>query len=482
MLRIPVVLAVTARLIRYFSLTLLVPLAVATYDQSMQSVVAFLVACLTGTALGFLGGVRFKPPRLFHRPEAMAVVAFTWLFAALIACIPYMLLGIPFVDALFESMSGMTTTGATILTDFTQYERSFFLWRAMTQWFGGLGVIALFVVILPRLGIAGRQLFFAEASTAPSDAVSPQIRRSASALWILYGSLTLLCAVLLATAGMSAFDAVLHALTTLSAGGFSPSSTSIAGYGNAWVEWVLIIFMFLAGASFPLQLRFASKKPFDFFKDDELLFYLAITLIGAITLTLTLGGWQDEDALRIGLFQATSLISSTGFASIDYNLWPDSTRAILLILMIIGGCAGSAAGGPKAIRHLLVGRTVLREIRQSLNPRAVLPLLYRGRSIPDQVLRAVFSLVSLYIGGYIVLAAILIFLDLDPVSAFTASIACFGNIGPGFETVGPMANFAHLSQTSKLVLTAAMWVGRLEIMTVLALFHPSVWKMLSLQR
>jgi trk system potassium uptake protein TrkH len=482
MLRILLVLAVTGRLVRYFTVAFIPPTLLALYEQEWLSAGSFLASAILGAVLGHLASRKYETPRLFHRSEAMAVVAFTWLFAALVAALPYMFMGFSFEDAFFESMSGMTTTGATILTNFESYDRSFFLWRAMTQWFGGLGVIALFVVVLPRLGIAGRQLFFAEASTAPSDAVSPQIRRSAGSLWKLYVALTGLCAIFLACGGMSLYESLLHAMTTLSAGGFSPQANSIAAYSSSYIEWVLIGFMFVAGASFPLQLRAAMGEPLVFLKDDEFLFYLFATILGGILLAALLEGFESLDAVRTGLFQSASLISSTGYASVDYNEWPDSARSILLIIMLLGGCAGSAAGGPKAIRHLLVGRTVLREVRQVLHPRAVLPLRYRGRAIPDQVLRAVFSLVALYVAGYLILGALLIFLGMEPIAALTASVACFGNVGPGLDAVGPMANFAHVGTPAKFLLSIAMWIGRLEIMTVIALLHPSVWKHLSVKR
>lgn len=477
-MRLKLVLAVVGRLTRLFSLAFIAPMLLALWEGELRSALSFAVAGGSSAVLGTLAGWRHETPRLFHRSEAMGVVAGTWMVIACFAAVPYLFAGLPWDSALFESMSGLTTTGATAIEDFSLYDRSFFLWRAMTQWFGGLGILALFVVILPRLGIAGRQMFFAESSSAPGEGVSPQIRASASKLWMLYGALTLLCTGLLIAAGMTPYEGLVHAFTTLAAGGFSPNGESIMGYDNAAVEWILIPFMFLAGASFPLQLKVFTLEDWrGFWKDEEFVFYGFVTLAGGLGCAALLsGGLPDLERLRDGLFQSASLISSTGFASKDYATWSDATHQVLIAVMIVGGCAGSAAGGPKAIRHLLVARHIGRELKQVLHPRAVLPLKYKGRGVPDQVMRAVFTLAVLYVGGYFVFGAVLTLLGNDPVTAFTASLACLGNIGPGLKDVGPMGNFAGFSATGKCVLTFAMWIGRLEILTVLALLHPHVWR------
>lgn len=482
-MRILLVIGVIGRLIKLFSLAFLPPLLMALWDQAWDAALEFAAATLIAFVIGAVMSQRYAPPRFFHRAEAMAVVAGTWLCVALVAAVPYLFAGLSVVDAFFESMSGITTTGATLITDFDAYGRPFFLWRAMTQWFGGLGVIALFVVVLPRLGIAGRQLFFAEASTASGEGLDPQVRKSAGRLWVLYGGVTLVCALALIAAGMTAYEGVVHALTTVSAGGFSPNGSSIAGYENPAVEWVLVVFMFLAGVSYPLQYRVVTGKWLGFFRDEECRAYFFVTLGGALALAwvLTQGDLTGE-SLRDGAFQSASLISSTGFASVDYNEWGQSARVIIVFIMIVGGCAGSAAGGPKVVRHLLITKNIRREIRQVLHPRAILPLRYMGRSVPDQVMRAVVTLGALYLGGYFVVGGLLVMQDVDPTTAFSAALACLGNVGPGFDAVGPMGNFSHFTQSGKLILTAAMWIGRLEILTVLALFHPHVWRHLHWSR
>lgn len=482
-MRLLLVSTIVGQILRLFSLAFLPPALLALIDQDAVSLLGFATAGGLSWGIGTLAHARFVRPRIFYRAEALAVVAGTWLTISVVGAIPYLFEGLSIIDALFESMSGLTTTGATIFTHF-DHPRSLFLWRSMTQWVGGLGVIALFVVVLPRLGIAGRQLFFTEASSAPGEAVSPQVRQAARYLWVLYTLMTVLCAALLLLAGLPLFDAICNSMTTLAAGGFSPSGTSIMGYQNPTAEWILVLFMFLAGASYPLQLKVYTGQLAGFFRDGEFLFYLAINAlcIGGLAVILELAGSAPQDALRMAAFQITSLGSSTGFASVDYNLWADNAKALLVLIMLIGGCAGSAAGGPKCVRYLLLGRHILREFKQTLHPRAVLPLLYKGAPVPNAIMRAVVTLVGLYITGYLLVGLLLSIFEADMITSFSAALACLGNIGPGFNVVGPMGNYASFSTAGKSILFVAMWVGRLEILSLLALLHPHVWKNLSLLR
>ncbi|MGD8858775.1 MAG: TrkH family potassium uptake protein [Myxococcales bacterium] len=475
-MRIALVFGVVGQLLRIFSAAFVPPILLALVDWDLASVIHFAFAMGFAYVLGTLLSQPGREPEL-HRGEALSVVALSWLGFAVIGAIPYVFAGVGPIDALFEAMSGLTTTGATIFTDFARYGRALFLWRAMTQWFGGLGVIALFVVVLPRLGIAGRQLFFAEASGAPSEALSPQVRNSASRLWILYSIMTALLTALLVAAGMTPYEGILHALTTVSAGGFSPNGASIAGYDNAAVEWILTLFMLLAGASYTLQYRVFTGRWMGFFQDGEFKFYFGAMFAAALlTAVILTGGVPGMLELRLAAFQAASLMSSTGYASIDYNEWPDSARAVMVTVMMIGGCAGSAAGGPKAVRFLLVLKRVRREITRVLHPRAVLPVRYGEQVVPEEIMRAVFTLVVLFLTGHFIFGVLLVLLGADLVTGFSAALACLGNVGPGFGPAGPMGNFAGFPDLSKLILTFAMWIGRLEIVTVLALFHPDLWR------
>jgi trk system potassium uptake protein TrkH len=479
--RLAVVLGVIGRLVRLFSAAFLPPLVLALADGQFGVALHFVVALGASVAGGTLLSWASPIAPHFHRAEAMAVVAGTWLAIAFFGAVPFLFAGFAPVDALFESMSGFTTTGATVLTDFERYGRAFFLWRAMIQWFGGLGVIALFVVVLPRLGIAGRQLFFNEASEA-SDSISPQIHQNAKRLWLLYTILTAIQAVLLIAFKLPVYDAIVHSLATLASGGFSSKGSSVATYGNPGAEWVFVIFMMLAGTSFPLQWKAFTGRPLAFFRDSEFIFYVFCAAAGTLAVSFLLaGGVPDAGQLRTAAFQCASLISSTGFASTDFNLWSDGARATLMAVALIGGCAGSSAGGAKAIRHFLVLKFLRREITHVLHPYSVIPLRLGHRIVPPAILRAVFTLVVLFMLGYFLVGLSLVLAGADLVTGFSAALACLGNIGPGLGAVGPMASYAELPAVSKLILIAAMWIGRLEIVTVLALLHPHVWRHLQLR-
>lgn len=481
-MRIQLVVGVVGHLLRLFSLAFLAPVAMAALDQDWAGAAFFAVAMGLALAAGVAMASCFYKVKMFRRSEALAVVAGTWLVNGVFAAIPYVFHGLSPIDALFESISGFTTTGATILRDFSNYGRAFFLWRAMTQWFGGLGVIALFVVVLPRLGIAGRQLFFAEASDAASEPISPQARQTARHLWTLYVFLTLVLASALIWSGLTPYQALVHAFTTMAAGGFSPHPESFGGYQNPTAEWVVVVFMLLAGTSFTLLWRGFTGRPLALVRDGEFRFYLGTTLLATFALALILSNGQpDEVSIRQSAFQALSLQTGTGYASTDYNLWDDNSKAILVVVMLVGGCAGSAAGGAKVIRLVLVLKFLWSEITQVLHPRAVLPIRYGSRIIPREILGAVFTLWVLYLAGYLIVGILLVLLGADLVTGFSASLACLGNIGPGFNLVGPMANYADFPVVSKLILTLAMWIGRLEIVTVLALLHPHVWRNLQLK-
>lgn len=482
-MRVPVVLGVIGNLLRLYSLAFLGPLALALYEQDYHSVRSFGVALLAAAAIGSVFARSYRAQNKLWRAEALAIVAGTWLTVATFSAIPYVIDGLRPVDAFFEAMSGLTTTGATVLTDFSAHDNPFYLWRAMTQWFGGLGVIALFVVVLPQLGIAGRQIFFAEASTAPSDGISPKIRDAARRLWILYVGLTAVLAVLLYMCGYGTFDAAVHALTTLSAGGFSPKGTSIQEFANPAAEWVLVVFMVISGTSFTLQWRAITRGPQKLLKDGEFLTYLGLMLVVTLGLwgVLVKGqGMQAGEALRAGAFQVTSLASSTGYASRDFELWSDAAKSLLVIAMVLGGCAGSACGGPKVIRYVLMWKFLRREMRQVLHPSAVQTIRYKATAISQSVIRSVITLVLLYFALYVGIGLGLVLIEdrLGLEEGMSASLACLGNIGPAFGRAGPMGSYAHFSDAGKLVLAISMWLGRLEIVTVLALLHPDVWRRL----
>lgn len=494
-MRLTLIVHTVGLILRLFGPLLLVPLLVDLYYENWEGAVGFAVTAASASVTGELlrrchpGGVEL------NRLEGLAVVSLVWLIVAAFGAIPYLWAGIGLVDALFESMSGFTTTGATILRDFSIYSEGIFFWRSFTQWLGGMGVIALFIAVLPALAVAGRQLFFAEAPGPSEERLTPRIRHTAVALWSVYAGLTAIEIILLRLVGMPLFDAVCNAMSTLAAGGFSPHPASIGGYQNPAAEWVVIVFMFLAGVNFALLYRVLRRQPGVLFRDPEFRTYASIVLgaaliLGAVlyafalnslpysTAHTTTGGLQPtaESVTRQSLFQVVSILTTTGFASDDFNLWNDQAKFVLLILMFIGGSAGSAAGGPKVVRILLIFRYALLELFKAAHPQAVKPVRLGTRTVPLEIMRSITAFLLLYLIVFGVSTLIVVLLGLDIISGLTASIATLGNIGPGFNAVGPMANFADLHPVSKMVLFTNMWVGRLEVLTVFVLLQPHVWR------
>ena len=482
-MRFSLVVHVIGLIVRVFGLMFLAPLAVALiYGEYYDAIGFTIVTLFTGVVGHFMrragGPGAEEAMEGMRRAEGLAAVSMAWLLIAWFAAFPYMWHGLGQIDAMFESMSGLTTTGATVLRDFSAYGQALFFWRSMTQWLGGMGVIALFVATLPRLAIGGREIFFAEASGPDEEKVSPQIRRTAALLWRLYAALTAVEIVALRMTGFSWLDSVHHSFTTLAAGGFSPHPLSIAGYQNPAAEWVIIVFMFVAGANFALQYRALVMKDFRIFSgDEELRAYAGVVVAATVLVAFAIWGADDAGApVRTALFQVLSILTTTGFASVDFQLWNDQAKAVLLGLMFIGGCAGSAAGGPKVVRHLLLARFTLQELRRALHPRAILPVKLGGRVVPASIIQGVIVFFLFYMLTFAVCSAIVILLGADIVTGISATAATLGNVGPGFNQVGPMANYADLHPISRVVLTAAMWIGRLEVITVLVIFRAEAWR------
>ncbi|MFW6078407.1 MAG: TrkH family potassium uptake protein [Gemmatimonadota bacterium] len=416
--------------------------------------------------------------------EGYGVVSLAWLAAGLAGAIPFLLTGAiasP-TAALFESLSGFTTTGATVFDDVETLPHGILFWRALTQWLGGMGIIVLGVAILPFLGVGGMQLFRAEAPGPTPERLRPRIAQTARLLWYVYAGLTGLQALLLVLGGVSPYEAVTHALTTLSTGGFSTRNASIAAFDSAYIQYVTLGFMYLAGVSFALHYRALTSRRPRHVADPEWRFFTAIVLAAAAAIALLawLGGGQPdagiERTVRDALFQAVSIATTTGYVTYDYELWPLAAQMILLLLMIMGGMAGSTAGGMKAMRVSVLLRHGLTELRKSVHPRAVVPTRLGRKAVREDVLLNVFGFAMLYLllfaGGILALTL----LDHDLPTAVGAAAATISNIGPGLGDVGPIDNFGWIDAPSQLLLSFLMLVGRLEIFTVLLLFHPDLWR------
>lgn len=412
--------------------------------------------------------------------EGFAVVSFAWLLFSLFGSLPFLLTGaIPnFTDALFETMSGFTTTGASILTDIEALPHSVLFWRSMTHWIGGMGIIVMTLAIMPMLGVGGMQLYKAEVAGPTADKLTPRITQTAKILWGIYAALTLIQTVLLMVGGLSLFEALCTAFGTLASGGFSPRNASIAAYDSDFVVWVVIIFMLAAGINFSLHFRFASGNWRAYWQNRE--FHVFAGTVTAATAFVFLGAWNAYDdkllALRDSLFAVVSLHTSTGFGLADYELWTPNAQFVLLMTMMIGGMAGSTSGGLKVVRIYLVFKYVIGEFTRLLHPQAVAPTRIQGVAVPGTVVNDVLGYVSIYFAG-IVLATFLVTLSgVDWVSSLSAAVSCFGGVGPGMGSLGPFDNYSWLTPFAKWVLMMCMLLGRLEFFSLLILFSPGYWR------
>ena len=418
------------------------------------------------------------------RRDGLGVVAFGWLLAGIAGAAPYVLSGViasP-VAAFFETVSGMTTTGATVIPILEGVPKGLLLWRAITQFIGGMGVLILVVAILPFAGAGGMQLFRAEMPGPTKDRIEPRVASTAKMLWGVYVLLTVLLIFLLRLGGVDWFDAVCHAFTTMSSGGFSTHTASVSAFRSAYVEGLLAVFMLLAGMSFALHYRVLRGEWSSWWRDGEVRFFLGVFLLCSLAGSVVLQqaraasglGWGG--AFREVAFTCSSLMSTTGFTTGDYERWPVLLKAMLASLMLLGGCAGSTAGAIKAGRVQVMLKTVVREVRLFMQPSAVIPVRLGRKSLPDDILLSILSFVALYL--LVALVGVLAMLPFTPdiQTAGSAVIACMGNIGPGFSAVGPSLNYSAIPEAGQVLLTLLMLIGRLELYTVLVIFLPAFWR------
>ncbi|MCB1057192.1 MAG: TrkH family potassium uptake protein, partial [Acidobacteria bacterium] len=377
--------------------------------------------------------------------------------------------------------SGFTTTGATVLTDIAGQDRGILFWRCFTQWLGGMGIIVLFLALLPELGPGARFLYKLEVPGPTAEALSPRIRDTALVLWKIYLFLTVAQTGLLWLTGLSLYDAVSHTFTTLSTGGFSPLNESVAGYlDKPWAVIVIIVFMIIAGGNFSLYFGLTRGAGWSLMRDHEFRLYLLILAgtTGLITWNLLATSTYTElpRALLDASFQTASLMTTTGFATADFELWPHLSRMLLVAIMFIGGCAGSTAGSMKVMRMVIGLKSAWREVRYMFSPNTVVAVFVGGKPVPDPVVRSVAGFFILFLTSWGLGTVLLTFDGHSPLTAATAAIATLGNIGPGLERVGPVENFAFFSGWAKLVMVLLMWIGRLEVYAVVALFNWRFWR------
>ncbi len=440
-----------------------------------------------GISIGIGGGLWFfsknNKEKELRKRDGYLVVTLGWIVMALSGSLPFYISGaIPvYADAFFETISGYTTTGASILNDIENFPKGLLFWRSFTQWIGGMGIIVLAVAVLPILGIGGMQLFVAEAPGLSPDKIQPRIRETAKRLWLIYIGLTLMEFLLLSMSGMSYFDAINHSLTTMATGGFSTRQASIAYYNSPLIEYIIIIFMIFAGTNFTITYFALHGRFSKVFKNDEFKFYMLLLIVVAIVVTLIIyynTGHEFERAFREGLFQIVSIVTTTGFITADYTQWTPFLTLFFFILMFIGASAGSTSGGVKIVRHLILLKNTFLEFKRQLHPSAVLPVRFNGIAVSQDVTFNVLAFIMIYILVFVVGTLIMSILGLDFITSLGAVATALGNVGPGIGTVGPMDNFYHLPILGKWVLAFFMVLGRLELFTVLILFTPYYWKRL----
>jgi len=421
------------------------------------------------------------------RRDGFGVVTFGWIFAALFGSLPYIFSGVipsP-VAAVFETLSGFTTTGASVLPN-AAYQtieavpRGILFWRALTHWFGGMGVLVLCVAILPFLGVGGMQIYRAEMPGPSKDRLTPRITTTAKLLWGVYGLLTLIEILLLKFAGgMNWFDSFCHTFATMATGGFSTRTASVGAYNSVVIDTIIIVFMFLAGVNFSLHYYALTGKPQRYFKDSEFRLYLFLVLAAGLFITFSVWGpvyHSFTRALRDSFFQVVSIITTTGFVTADFDKWPNYTRILLVLLMFVGGCAGSTGGGMKVVRIAVVFKKMLVEIRSFMRPQAVMQVKLGEETVEPSAVANISAFFGIFILVFAAASFLMTFFTPDLVTASTSVIATLGNIGPGLAAVGATQNYDAVPATGQGILIVCMLLGRLELYTVLILFLPEFWK------
>jgi trk system potassium uptake protein TrkH len=414
--------------------------------------------------------------------DGYLIVTFGWLTLSLTGCLPYLLSGaIPsFTSAFFETVSGYTTTGSTVLNDIESVHKGILLWRSLTQWMGGMGIIVLAVAILPILGVGGMQLFIAESPGPSASKLHPRITETAKRLWYIYLALTVVQLVALKVAGMGWFDAVNHAFTTVSTGGFSTKNASVAAFNVPAIQYIIIFFMFCGGLNFTL-FYFVLKGRFkNIFQNEEFRFYIGtVFLVSILTWLVLLNKFPDtgwEESLRNGLFQVVSILTTTGFGTANYTLWGNFLLLVFFFLMFFGASAGSTSGGIKIVRHMLIVKNGFSEFRRILHPSAVIPVRYNGRAVDQKIIYNILAFFFIYLTVFILGCVVMTAFGYDIVTAAGATISSLGNIGPGIGEVSPEKNFAAFPESAKVFLALLMLVGRLELFTVILILLPGFWK------
>lgn len=462
---------------------MLLPLLFSLYykgEDASAFGVSLLLTLSSGLLLFFVNRSQRKV-ELKHR-DGFAVVTISWLIMSLFGSLPYIFSGVAvsFTDAYFESMAGFTTTGSSVFRDLGGIPGGILLWRSLTQWIGGMGIIVLSIAILPMLGVGGMQLFKAEVPDIGLEKIRPRILDIAKSLWYIYAGLTLTLALLLILGGMSIFDAVCHAFTTMATGGFSTRNESIAFFQSAYIDFIITLFMLLAGINFSLHFYALRGKLSRFTRSSEFRFYCSVVLLSSIVVTFSLiwsGNYSSVwEALRYATFQVASIMTTTGYATADYEIWPFFTQMLLICLMFFGGMVGSTGGGMKQVRILLIFKQAYRELYHLIHPHAVSALKLDGKSLPKETIGGIWGYLFLFILISVFASLCMTMMGVDLVTSVTTVISAMSNVGPALGEAGPADNYSAIPVAGKWVLILCMLIGRLEIYTVIVLFVPHFWR------
>lgn len=488
-LRSKIVIGTIGSVLKFFSIAFLIPIIpafvfeeteLALFAIALPLTVPFFIACFV---ISLVVGIFFEhigSTKDFTDKEGFAIVSGGWLVIAFFACLPFLLTGSlsTFPDAFFEAMSGLTTTGATVLSyPLENHFQSVLFWRALLQWLGGMGIIVLSVAVLIRLTSGGRRLMESEAPGPDLHKLKPTIMQTAKLLWLVYVFFTIAEIIALRAVGVPLYEAVYHAFTTMSTGGFSIHTNSVAHY-SPLVHWIIIVFMIIAGANFTLHYYGVHKRENRYRRDPEFKFYLSIIglVVFLVAVDLIASGYVGLESIRNSAFQVVSIMTTTGYTTANYDAWPALARFLLLLLMFIGGCAGSTSGAIKQVRIFLMLKMFIRKLRQLLHPNAVIPVRLGNNVIPDRALHTITMFFFAYILIFVISTAAMLGFGMDMISGASASASCLGNVGPALGLVGPNYSYAALPGAAKIWLVGCMWLGRLEIFTALILFVPTAYK------
>ncbi|OPZ40475.1 MAG: Trk system potassium uptake protein TrkH [Synergistetes bacterium ADurb.BinA166] len=466
------------------SLSMLWPLAWAWRDGSGDdaAIIQSMLLGLCASGLLYAAGRRHRGYGRVSAKDAFAVVSLSWVAASAVGALPYYLHGMvpTFGDAFFEAMSGFTTTGASILPDIEAHPRGLLFWRGLTHWVGGMGIIVLGLAVLPFLGVGGINLFRAEVPGFAVEKMTPRLHQMALRMWGIYVLMTVAAAALLFAGGMDSFDSLSHAFSTIATGGLSPLNRSIGHYNSAYIDWVVTFFMFFSGVNFALHYRMLLGDAKAYGADPEFRTYLGIVLLSTagVAAVLYRNGLYATigESVRYAAFQVVSVITSTGFSTADYNLWPPFAHAVFIFLMFAGGSSGSTAGGLKCIRVLALARRLQAGLSTVRHPRGVFQARIGGRIVSHEAMSSVTAFFVLYMLAFVLGALFMAWLGLDLVTAFSSAAAALGNTGPGLGAVGPAENFSAVPMAGKWMLSFLMLLGRLELYTLILIFVPDTWR------